>query len=175
MASTPSSTLSSGVVLNALTAPSRRDGHRERGGIGIVRQLDNGDDVILAEGQPRMLELPAQLLDNRTDRLEPALRLLDHGSPRIRRVCHLNEIGMHDKPPICRAGSAPAVGHVLHPRGSHECLAAAIRRRQLGCGRRRPHTPQRVSYQSSASRLVDTEVRADRDARYAGYTRDDLA
>jgi hypothetical protein len=92
--------------LERLDSPSCRDGHRERGGIGVPWQLDHGDDVVLAEGQPRMLELPAQLLDNRTDCLDPVLRLVDHGSPRIRRICHLNEIRRHDEPPFCRAGSA---------------------------------------------------------------------
>jgi hypothetical protein len=53
-----------------------------------------------------MLEPPAQLLDNRTDCLDPVLRLLDHGSPRISRVCQLKEISRHDEPPFCRAGSA---------------------------------------------------------------------
>src|SRR5690349_3302654 len=93
--------------LERLASPSCRDGHRERCGIGVLRQLDHADDVILAEGQPRMLPLPAQLLDNRTDCLEPVLWLLDHGSPRIRRVGHLNKIRRHDEPPFCRAGSAP--------------------------------------------------------------------
>ena len=41
--------------LERLDRPCCRDGHGERGGIGVLGQLDNGDDVILAEGQPRML------------------------------------------------------------------------------------------------------------------------
>ena len=59
--------------------------------------------------------------------------------------------------PLLPGWIRPAVGHVLHRRGSHECHAAAIRPRQLGCGRRRPHTPRRISHQSLASRLVDTQ------------------
>jgi hypothetical protein len=99
MASTPSSTLSSGVVLNAFAAPAAAMAIANAAGIGVLRHLDNADDVVLAEGQPRMFELPAQLLDNRTDCLEPVLRLLDHGSPRIRRVCRLNEIAGHAELP----------------------------------------------------------------------------
>jgi hypothetical protein len=59
MASAPSSTLSSGDGLERIRGPSRRDGHCERGGLGVLGQLNNADGIVLAEGQPGMLELPA--------------------------------------------------------------------------------------------------------------------
>src|SRR5690349_9324859 len=155
--------------LERLASASCRDGHRERGGIGVLRQLHHADDVILAEGQPRMLELPAQLLDNRTDRLEPVLRLADHGSPRIRRVGHLNEIGRHDESPFRQAGSARPLVTCY----TDEDPTSAIRRHTAAMRLWAPplaHPAARLSPIVSFP-LVDTEVTARTDARRAGYMR----
>ncbi len=61
------------------------------GRAGVVRELEHGHHVVLAEHEPCGAHSPAQTFDDRPDLNEPSLTLLDLTLPRLRCVGRLRK------------------------------------------------------------------------------------
>src|SRR5262249_58619280 len=69
--------------------------HREGFLADSARQLTDQDDVILTGREPSTFDRSSEFLDDRAHGVETVLRVLDHPSPRLGRVCRLQHVVRH--------------------------------------------------------------------------------
>jgi hypothetical protein len=77
------------------TGTASADGERHGRGLGVVRHLDDQDDVVFSEGVARALDASAESLDSGPDLLDPVLRLPHKRGNAAAGVGHLDQVVGH--------------------------------------------------------------------------------
>jgi len=84
IAATASAALSKGVVLIARTAPPAAARERECRRLDIAGHLDDHYQIVIAESEPALRDLPAELLDHGPYGVQPGVWIRNQtGLPRV--------------------------------------------------------------------------------------------